>query len=69
MIFLIIISTILLCGIIYLATNGRIFKLFFHNFCGWHLPTKEITFDGCSCCSKCRICGKHILQDSQGGWF
>lgn len=35
---------------------------------GWHKPT-EITFDGITLESKCRICQEKILQDGNGDWF
>ena len=43
---------------------------FFDKYLGWHSPTIGIgSFDGCSFHSKCKYCGKEIMQDSQGGWF
>lgn len=37
---------------------------------GWHRPTPGVLgFDGCSVNSLCRLCGKKIMQDSQGNWF
>lgn len=35
----------------------------------WHTPERLIEFDGASFCSKCKYCGREILQDSQGNWF
>ena len=46
-----------------------LFKKFFHDILGYHMPTNERGFDGCSPVSKCKYCGKEILQDSQGNWF
>lgn len=40
-----------------------------HDYFGWHAPGNAIGFDGCSYTSNCRLCGRHILQDSHGGWF
>jgi len=57
------------CGIIYLATSGKVCKWFFHNVMKWHLPNNEESFDGCSIHSTCKFCGKEIMQDSQGNWF
>lgn len=28
-----------------------------------------LSYDGCSFTSKCKHCGKDIMQDSQGNWF
>lgn len=42
---------------------------FFHDTMGWHEPTKNITFNGVSYCSRCKYCKKRIMQDSQGNWF
>jgi hypothetical protein len=36
---------------------------------GWHKAPLEQTFDGCSAGGKCPVCGKSVLQDSQGNWF
>ena len=44
-------------------------KKFFHDVMGWHEPTKNITFNGVSYCSRCKYCKKRIMQDSQGNWF
>ena len=47
------------------------FKIFFHDFLGWHEPDSNTSewSDGCSAHSKCKHCGKDIMQDSQGNWF
>lgn len=39
------------------------------NWAGTHFPSKDGFFDGCSIHSKCRKCGKEIMQDGQGNWF
>ena len=54
---------------IYLLTGFG--KLFYHDILGWHMPDNSVnkTFDGCSVHSKCKHCGKDIMQDSQGNWF
>lgn len=36
---------------------------------GWHRPKREAFFDGVNIHSKCKYCGKEIMQDSQGNWF
>ena len=46
-----------------------IFKTFYHNILGWHKPTDNFMFDGCSFHSQCKYCGKEIMQDGQGNWF
>lgn len=39
-------------------------------YLGWHSPRGDVRgFDGCSFTSICRICGKSVMQDSQGNWF
>lgn len=55
--------------LIYLFTEFG--KLFYHDILGWHMPDRSVdkTFDGCSVHSKCKYCGKDIMQDSQGNWF
>lgn len=45
------------------------FKWFYHDILGWHKPTDEREFDGCSLHSRCKYCGREIMQDSQGNWF
>ena len=69
---ILIISTIivLFCGFLYLATKGRLFKIWYHDFVGWHLPKEDdIKTDGFIVVSHCKFCGKEIMQDSQGNWF
>ena len=41
----------------------------YYDTMGWHEPTKNITHNGVSYCSRCKYCGKRIIQDSQGIWF
>ena len=65
----ILIAVMWIAGVIYLASKGRLFKRFYHNVLKWHLPNEEQGFDGCSFHSNCKICGKEIMQDSQGNWF
>ena len=55
--------------VMYIITKGRIFKWFYHDILEWHLPNEEEGFDGCSFHSTCKLCGKEIMQDSQGNWF
>ena len=59
----------MITGLLYLLTGGKLFKGFFHDILGWHLPKSECGFDGCSITSTCKICDKEIMQDSQGNWF
>ncbi len=46
-----------------------LFKGFYHDIMGWHEPTDERMFDGCSLHSRCKYCGREIMQDSHGNWF
>ena len=57
------------CGLIYLLTKGKLFKWFYHDILGWHLPDDDCGYDGCSYTATCKLCGKDILQDSQGNWY
>ena len=36
---------------------------------GYHKPSDEVGFDGCSSTATCKRCGCKLLQDSQGNWF
>lgn len=57
--------------LIWVLTPLRPFKHLCHDILGWHEPDKSVkqTYDGCNYHSKCRFCGKDIMQDSQGNWF
>lgn len=44
-------------------------RMFLCNVLGWHRPSKEIGFDGCSMTSVCKYCKKEVMRDSQGNWF
>ena len=55
-------------GCLYFGTKGRLGKKYYHDIMGYHLPSEEY-FNGCSFVSKCKFCGKVILQDWQGNWF
>ena len=44
-------------------------SIWFCNVFGWHKAPKEQGFDGCSANGVCPVCGKEVLQDSQGNWF
>ena len=69
-IIVIIIAIAWMSGVVYLISKGKIFKRFYHNIMGWHLPSDEsLEFDGCNIHTYCKICGKSIIQDSQGNWF
>ena len=66
----IIIAIAWVSGVVYLISKGKIFKRFYHNILGWHLPSDEPQgFDGCSFHAHCKFCGKEIMQDSQDNWF
>ena len=64
-----ILATFLFVGLFYFGTCGKLCKKLGHDVIGWHLPSEEKTFNGCSFVSKCKFCGKEILQDWQGNWF
>ena len=69
-IIIIIMSVAWVSGILYLISKGHIFKWFYHDVLKWHLPNDESQeFDGCSFHAHCKICGKEIMQDSQGNWY
>lgn len=61
------IVTDLVFGILYLRTG--IGKWYYHDRLGWHVPDDNYSSDGCSLYSKCKYCGKEIMQDSQWNWF
>lgn len=66
----IIIAIMFIGGVVYLISKGKIFKLFYHNILEWHLPDDKLQkFDGCNIHAHCKLCGKEIMQDSQGNWF
>lgn len=44
-------------------------KWLLHDILDWHKPDHARWSDGLSEHSHCRICGKEIMQDSQGNWF
>lgn len=54
-------------GIVYLFTG--LGKRLYHDLIGWHQPDNSRSFDGCSEHSRCKYCGKEIMQDGQGNWF
>lgn len=62
-------SVLLAMGGIWLKFHPKFLKPLFHDTFGWHEPDDSVSFDGCSQCSRCKFCGKEILQDSQGNWF
>lgn len=45
------------------------FKKIYHDILHWHEPDQSIIYKGLNTHSKCKYCGKHIMQDSQGNWF
>ena len=47
-----------------------LFKRFYHDKLGWHMPKKEETkIEGYTETSICKHCDKRIMKDSQGNWF
>lgn len=59
----------LIGGFAYLRTRSGKGKWLYHDILGWHQPDGRQDFDGCSVTSRCKYCGKEIMQDSQGNWF
>lgn len=59
----------LVYSVLYVVTG--IGKWLFHDKMGWHKPDEDYGegFDGISFTSKCKYCGKDIMQDSQGNWY
>ena len=55
------------CPIIYMKFGW--FKKFYHDILHWHEPDQSIIYKRLNTHSKCKYCGKHIMQDSQGNWF
>jgi len=47
----------------------KLLRVVFHDWMGWHNGKGKRSFDGCSVHSTCSICGKSVMQDSQGNWF
>jgi len=48
----------------------RFLRWFAHDVLGWHDGRgARLDFDGCSFSSRCGVCGRRVLQDSQGNWF
>ena len=65
-----ILSFFLFGAITYHISKGRIFKLFYHDILGWHIPTSDNSIhEGVNVYNYCKICGKEIMLDSQGNWF
>ena len=64
---LVILIIVLVTGLLYLKFG--LCRKFFHDILEWHRPDETESFDGCSFHSKCKYCGKDIMQDSQGNWF
>lgn len=68
---------ILLIGLVFFRSlcfiqrgrNRSPMRDFIHNVMDDHIPEDDVDFDGASMNSKCKICNKTILQDSQGNWF
>lgn len=60
---------ILVIGFPLLIIHSFIDHVWFCNVLGWHKAPKEQGFDGCSSNGICPVCGKKVLQDSQGNWF
>ena len=66
-IFIFFVIMFLLASILYHQLGS--FKWLFHDVLGWHMPNNFYNFDGVNLSSRCKYCGKEIMQDSQGNWF
>lgn len=71
---ILLIILILVIGLIFFCFiqrgwNESPMRDFIHNVMDYHVPDNHVDFDGASMHSKCKICNKRILQDSQGNWF
>ena len=66
-----IICMILLAFIIssVLYSNYGTCKWLFHDLLHWHEPNGNVSLNGINLKSRCKYCGKEIIQDSQGNWF
>lgn len=65
----VLLTTMLILGVVYMISGGRLFKKVYHDIFGWHIPDDTRKREGINRCSKCRLCKKDIIQDSQGNWF
>ena len=59
--------TFIISSILY--SNYGTCKRLFHDILHWHEPNDKIYLNGINLESKCKYCGKEIIQDSQGNWF
>lgn len=64
-----ILTFLLIIGVIWFFHPFKAMTWFYHGLLGWHKPDGKMSFDGANICSRCRFCGKKIMQDSQGNWF
>lgn len=62
-----VIGLFLIFAFIYQSTGFG--KWFFDRILSWHKPVDNVERYGPFNTSKCRYCGKQIMQDSQGNWF
>ena len=47
----------------------NLFRWFLCKVLDMHTPSYTIKHDGASYVSRCKYCGKRIMQDSKGNWF
>ena len=52
-----------------LYSNYGVCKGLFHDLLHWHEPDNSVYLSGINLTSRCKYCGKEIMQDSQGNWF
>lgn len=68
LVLLIIIAAYMTSVIAYINSRGRIFKRFYHDVIGWHIPDyeKPLEIDGFdNIYAHCKVCGKEIMRDSR----
>lgn len=58
-----------LSGVIWYIIPYKAMNWLFHDIMHWHKPIYNKKFNGIGYKSKCRFCGKEILEDGHGGWF
>ncbi len=68
LVLLIIIAVYMTSVIAYINSRGKIFKHFFHDVIGCHIPDyeKPLEIDGFdNIYAHCKVCGKEIIRDSR----
>lgn len=58
-----------IASVIWYARPYKALTWLFHDIFGWHVPGDKLWYGDFAVHSYCRICGREIIQDSQGNWF